>query len=317
MKPEIVFLDASTVDFGDIDFSPLAEPGNLTCHDTTTSSQAAERCMNADIVITNKVVIDAALIARCHKLKMITEAATGYNNIDIAEALKRNIHVANVPGYSTGSVAQLTMTFVLALSSNLFKYDRACHDGTWSASPVFTLGTWPFSDLQGKTAGIMGYGAIGREVARLCSAFGMNVVALMRDGSSSPDVKRLPLHELVAVSDFVLVHMPLTDYSRHIINREFLSSMKRKAFLINMARGPIVDPEALLWALQENIIAGAAIDVMENEPPDKNDPLLTAPNLIITPHIAWASVESRTRLINEVALNIKSFLDGERRNSVV
>lgn len=317
MKPEIVFLDSSTVNFGDMDFSPLSELGDLVCYDNTSPSQAADRCRNARVVITNKVVFDAALMAQCPGLGMIAGAATGYNNIDIVEAEKLGIHVANVPGYSTGSVAQLTMTLLLALSSNLLKYDRASHDGTWSASPIFTLGTWKFSDLKGKTAGIMGYGAIGREVAGLCSAFGMKVVALRRGELRGGDETRLPLDEFAAVSDFVLVHMPLTDFSRHLVNREFLSSMKRTAYLVNMARGPIVDPAALLWALENNVIAGAAIDVMEKEPPDADDPLLSAPNLIITPHIAWASIESRHRLVNEIALNIKSFLAGGKRNSVL
>ena len=316
MKPEIVFLDSLTVDFGDIDFSPLRELGNLVCHETTAPAQAAERCGNAEIVITNKVVFTPELIDRCGKLKMIAEAATGYNNIDIPAASDRGIHVANVPGYSTASVAGLTMTFMLALSSNLVKYNEAAHDGTWSDSPVFTLGNRRFSDLNGKTVGIMGYGAIGREVARLCRAFNMNVVALKRSETAEGDVSRMELHELASVSDFVSIHMPLSSYSQHIIDRKFLGSMKRTAFLVNMARGPVVDPAALLWALENEIIAGAATDVMEKEPPDGNDPLLSAPNLLITPHIAWASYESRERLVREIALNIKSFLDGGNRNSV-
>lgn len=317
MRPEIVFLDSSTLNFGDMDFSSLDRLGNLVCYDITAPHQAAGRCRNAQIVITNKVLFDSILIEQCGSLKMIAEAATGFNNIDIAAAAKRGIHVANVPGYSTDSVAQLTMTMLLALSSNLLKYDKASHDGTWSGSPVFTLGTWRFSNLKGKTAGIMGYGAIGSEVARLCLASGMKVVALRRDDSSRADVPRLPLDEFTAVSDFILVHMPLTDYSRHMVNRDFFMSMKRTAYLVNMARGPIVDPAALLWALENSVIAGAATDVMEKEPPDADDPLLRAPDLIITPHIAWASIESRNRLVDEISLNIKSFLEGGLRNSVI
>ena len=317
MKPQIVFLDSSTVDFGDIDFSPLSELGALTCYDTTEPGQAAERCVDADIVITNKVVFNAELISLCRRLKMIAEAATGFNNIDTAEAAKRGIHVANVPGYSTSSVVQLTMTMLLMLSTSVLKYNEASHDGTWSRSPVFTLGNWRFSDLEGKTAGIMGYGAIGGEVGRLCRAFGMDVAALERGDPHPGSVRRLGLRELAAASDFLCIHMPLSDYSRHIINRDFLKLMKPSAFLINMARGPIVEPESLLWALENGIIAGAAIDVMEKEPPDADDPLLKAPNLIITPHIAWASCESRSRLVQEISLNVKSFLDGGNRNSVI
>ncbi|HPS59158.1 MAG TPA: D-2-hydroxyacid dehydrogenase [Spirochaetota bacterium] len=317
MKPQIVFLDSSTVDFGDIDFSLLRELGTLKCYDTTAPDEAVERCMDADIVITNKVVFNADLISRCRRLMMIAEAATGYNNIDIVDAAQRGIHVANVPGYSTSSVAQLTMTMILVLSTSILKYNEASHDGTWSRSPVFTLGNWRFSDLEGKTAGIMGYGAIGSEVARLCRAFGMDVIALDRGDPHPGYVKRLGLHELAAASDFVCVHMPLSDYSRYIINSDFLNLMKLSAFLINMARGPIVEPSSLLWALENGIIAGAALDVMEKEPPDSDDPLLKAPNLIITPHIAWASGESRNRLVREISLNIKSFLDGGKRNSVM
>ncbi len=317
MSPRIVFLDASTIDYGDIDFLELRKIGNLVCHSVTSPDQVVERCAGADIVITNKVVFSAEILSRCPGLRMIAEAATGYNNIDIAEACRRGITVANVPGYSTASVVQLTMAFILALSTNLLKYDSAAHDGTWSRSDIFTLGTWPFSDLEGKTAGIMGLGAIGKNVARICDAFGMNVIALKR-GESAPEspYQRLSLYDLARESDFISVHMPLTDYSKHLVNREFLSNMKKSAFLINMARGPIVEPAALCQALENGVIAGAALDVMEMEPPGEDDPLLRAPNLIITPHIAWASIESRKRLTHEIAENIRSFLGGVKRNAV-
>lgn len=317
MNEKIVFLDSSTVDYGDIDFSALKNFGELICYKTTSPSEVAVRCADATIAITNKVVFDAETISRCSKLKMIAEAATGYNNIDIAEASRRNITVANVPGYSTQTVAQLTMAFILALSTNLLKYNSASHDGTWSSSEIFTLGKWPFFDLSGKTIGIMGVGAIGGEVARLCRAFGMKIVALDRNGGSvNGEIRRLGLYDLAAESDFISIHMPLTDYSKHLIDSEFLSRMKKSAFLINMARGPIVDPSSLCEALERGTIAGAAIDVMEKEPPPSDDRLLTAPNLIITPHIAWASIESRTRLVNEIAANIQGFLSGMKRNVI-
>ena len=317
MKEKIVFLDSSTVDYGDIDFFGLRELGDFSCYDVTYPDQVAERCRDATIVITNKVVIDAGIIGECPVLKMIAEAATGYNNINIAEAWRRNIVVANVPGYSTPTVAQLTMAFILALSTNLIKYNEAVHDGVWSRSPIFTMGTWPFFDLEGKTIGIMGLGAIGSEVARLCEAFRMKVIALKRgDGYSDSPYPRLGLYDLAAESDFISIHMPLSDYSKYIVNSDFLSHMKKGAFLINMARGPIVDPSALCVALENGIIAGAAIDVMEKEPPAADDPLLKAPNLIITPHIAWASKESRMRLVKEIKENIRAFLAGEKRNVV-
>ncbi|MBP7737670.1 MAG: D-2-hydroxyacid dehydrogenase [Spirochaetes bacterium] len=317
MKPGIVFLDASTIDYGDIDFSPFREIGDLQCHGFTSPDQVADRCAGAAVAITNKVVFNADNLSRCPDLKMIAEAATGYNNIDIAEARRRGITVANVPGYSTASVAQLTMTFILALSTNLLKYDRAAHDGAWSRSNIYTLGTWPFSDLEGKTVGIMGLGAIGTKVAKVCEALDMKVIALRRgETSSASPYRRAGLTELAEQSDFITIHMPLSDYSNGLVNREFISRMKKRAFLINMARGPIVDPAALREALETGAIAGAALDVMETEPPRADDPLLKAPNLILTPHIAWASIESRRRLLGEIAENIRSFLGGIKRNVV-
>jgi len=318
MNDRIVFLDSATLDYGDIDFSAIEKLGDLTCHHITSPGDIAERCREASVIITNKVVIDSAVMQNCANLKMIAEAATGYNNIDIAAARKLGIPVANVPGYSTPSVAQLTMSFILALSTNLVNYNNAAHDGTWSRSDIFTIGTWPFSDLAGKTAGIMGLGSIGKEVARLCSAFGMTVKTLKREGSASEKegYERLELFDLASQSDFIMIHMPLTEYSKHIVNIEFLSLMKKTAFLINMARGQIVEPDALLQALKRGLIAGAAIDVMESEPPHRDNPLLQAPNLIITPHIGWASIESRKRLVNEIAGNISAFQKGVNRNVV-
>jgi len=317
MAEKIVFLDSSTVDFGDIDFASIAELGDFTCHTVTSPAQVIERCKDATIVITNKVVIDSDMISQCSRLKMISEAATGFNNIDVAAAKVKKITVANVPGYSTTTVAQLTMTFILAMSTQMVKYNNAAHDGSWSNSNIFTMGNWPFFDLEGKTIGIMGLGAIGKEVARLCEAFRMKVVVLKRDESKTDGLyPRLTLHDLAGVSDFISIHMPLTDYSKYIVNKEFLSRMKKTAFLINMARGPVVDPASLCYALENGIIAGAAIDVMEQEPPRADDPLLKAPNLIITPHIAWASIESRRRLVKEISENIKAFKNGTPRNVV-
>ena len=314
---KIIFLDASTIQHGDIVFSSLESLGNLICYDNTGPGEIVERCEDAEIIITNKVMIDRDIMDGLPGLRMIAEAATGYNNIDIDEASRRGITVANVPGYSTTSVAQLTITFILALSSNILRFNKAAHDGSWSASPIFTLGTWPFTDVAGKTAGIMGYGAIGREVARLCHALGMKVIALKRDGTEkAADVERVSLDEIARRSDFISIHMPLTPYSRGIIDRKFFSSMKRSAYLINMARGPIVKATDLMWALENSVIAGAAVDVMDREPPTSDDPLLRCDNLIITPHIAWASLESRTRLIEEIAANIKSFLEGKKRNNI-
>lgn len=317
MKTRIVFLDASTVDFGDVDLSLLSRHGEFITHDMTAPPQTAARLAGATVAVTNKVAVDREVLSRCPDLKFIAVAATGYNNIDVAAARERGVAVANVAGYSTPSVAQFTMLFMLALASRLVEYNAASHDGRWSASPIFTMGNWPTMELAGKVLGILGLGAIGSEVARLAGAFGMEVTALKRPGVTyGSGIPRCDLMTLAGKADFISVHLPLSGESRHIVDRRFLGAMKKTAFLVNMARGPLVDPEALAEALSSGRIAGAAIDVMEKEPPAPGDPLLAAPNLIITPHISWATFESRLRLLREIDLNIAAFLSGEKRNIV-
>ncbi len=315
---KIVFLDAATVDYGDIDFSEIADLGEFITHDITPAHDAPRRVGDADVVITNKVVCNEEVLEQCPSVKCIAVAATGVNNIDLETAKKKGVAVTNVPGYSTTSVAQHTMCTMLALAGNLVEYNRATHDGTWPESSIFTIGTWPTFDLKGKVLGIMGYGDTGSEVGRLAEAFGMNVVALKREGVDyHDDVERYPLYRIAEISDIISIHMPLTDDSHHLVNAEFLRRMKPSAYIINMARGPIVDPGALAHALNEKQVAGAALDVMEEEPPRADDPLLKAPNCIITPHIAWASIESRKRLVHEIAENIDAFSRNESRNRVV
>lgn len=317
MKHTIVFLDASTVDFGDINLSLFSRHGEFTAFSLTRRDETLQRLKGATIAITNKVVLDREILSKASSLKYIAVAATGYNNIDIAAAKEFGIAVSNVAGYSTPSVAQFTILFILAMASHLIDYHTASHDGQWSASPIFTLGNWPTMEIKGKTLGILGFGAIGREVARLAQAFGMNVIALQREGISYRDsVPRMELSALASHADFISLHLPLTAENIHFISDDFFSAMKPSAFFINMARGPLVDPAALHRALTNGSIAGAAIDVMEKEPPDANDPLLSAPNLIITPHIAWATKESRERLIAEIDANIAAFTAGKPRNRI-
>ncbi|MCX7679037.1 MAG: D-2-hydroxyacid dehydrogenase [Spirochaetes bacterium] len=317
MKHKIVFLDASTVDFGDIDLSIFTRHGNFASFPRTSKHETIERIKDATIVITNKVILNREIFSKAGSLRYIAVAATGYNNIDIDAARQFGIAVSNVAGYSTPSVAQFTMLFILALASRLIEYNAAAHSGRWSASPIFTLGNWPTVEIAGKTLGILGYGAIGREVARIATAFGMKVIALKRDGIAySDEVPRMELFQLASVADFISVHLPLTAENRYFISDDFFSAMKPSGFFINMARGALVNPAALYRALVNGTIAGAAIDVMEQEPPHADDPLLTAPNLIITPHIAWATKESRQRLINEIDANIESFIRGVPRNLV-
>lgn len=317
MNGSIVFLDAATIDYGDIDLSALEGLGHFTAFDATPPSLVAERLRDASVAITNKTAVTEEVVARCPSLRLIAVAATGYDVIDLPAASRREIAVVNVPGYATPTVAQFTIAYILACATRLVEYSAASRDGSWSASPSFTLGTWPTMDVRGKVLGIMGLGAIGREVARLARAFGMRVIALCREGVVYRDrVERAGFFDLAHRSDFVSVHLPLNAMTRHLIGRDFLARMKKSAFLINMARGAIVDPAALNEALRDGRIAGAAIDVMEKEPPDRDDPLLGAPNLIITPHVSWASVESRRRLVDEVVENIRAFMQGGRRNRV-
>lgn len=317
MREKIVFLDASTVDYGDIDFSAIEEFGEFMAYEFTKPKGILQRIKDASIVITNKVALTDRTLDACRELRLIAVAATGYDVVDIDHASQREIAVANVPGYSTFSVAQLTVAFILALATNLIRYNNASRDGRWSSSNVFTLGSWPTFDLSNKVLGILGMGAIGRKVATLARAFDMRAIALKREGAYyNDDFERFSLHELAGLSDFVSIHLPLTPESEYLIDREFFRAMKRESFLINMSRGPIVRQEALAWALKSGEIAGAAVDVLEVEPPERDNPLLQIPNLIITPHIAWASIESRQRLVREIAENIRAFLSGESRNLV-
>ncbi len=318
MDREIVFLDAATVDYGDLDLAPFKSLGRLVKFDVTRPEEMPGRLRTAAVAVTNKCVFDEGLIGKCPDLRLIAVTATGYNNIDIDSAARLGVAVANVPGYSTSSVAQFTMACVLALATHLVDYHAAACDGRWSRSSIYTLGTWPTFELNGKVLGVMGMGAIGSEVARRARAFGMRIIALGRKGVEYDDAwERVGLDELAERSDFICIHLPLSPMSRGIIDAEFLSRMKRSACIVNMARGPIVDQPALNEALRSGRIAGAALDVLEQEPPPGDEPLLSAPNCIITPHIAWASVESRRRLVDEVAANIGAFLRGEARNRVV
>ncbi|HNR89846.1 MAG TPA: D-2-hydroxyacid dehydrogenase [Spirochaetota bacterium] len=313
----IVFLDAATLNFGDMDMGPIAACGDYREHGLTAAHETAARLAGAEVAITNKVVIDRAVLDACPALRFVAVAATGYNVVDVDAARERGIGVANVPGYSTESVAQLAMAFILALSTRLMEHDRAARGGAWGRSPMYTMGDWPWRELAGATVGIMGLGAIGARVAELCRAFGMRIVALGREGVSyNGTVERVGLDELAARSEYVSIHMPLTDYSRRLADARFLGMMKPTAYLVNLARGPIVDAHALAEALRAGRIAGAAVDVRDVEPPPADDPLLGAPNLIATPHVAWASVEARRRLIAEIAANIRAYRDGAPRNIV-
>lgn len=314
----IVFLDRSTLDAGDIDFAALEALGEVTYHATTVPAELRGRLAGAEIVLTNKVVIDDGAMAAAPGLRLIQVVATGTNNVDLESARRRGIAVCNVSGYSTPSVAQHTFALLLNLATNVHRL--AAEPRRWAESPIFTRLDHPIAELAGRTLGIAGLGEIGRAVARLGEAFGMRVVGLGRPGAppAADGWERLPRARFFAECDAISLHCPLTEETRHLVSAQTLGWMKPTAFLINTGRGPLIDEAALLDALKAGRIAGAGLDVLSVEPPAADHPLLDPglPNLIVTPHTAWASGESRRRLLERVVENLKAFRAGESRNRV-
>lgn len=312
MTARIACLDTATLERGDLDFSPLRALGELTLYPMTAPEERILRSRECDIVITNKVVLDREVLRACPNLRYVVIAATGTNNVDLPAASAAGIPVSNVRGYSTSSVAQHVIGLMLTFASQLHRY--LPEPVRWAESPVFTRLDYPIVELGGRTLGIAGLGAIGSQVAALAQAFDMHVVALARDGAGQAGpISRVPLREFFSRSDFISLHCPLTEETRHLINDSTLSLMKPGAFLINTGRGQLVDEDALLRALEQRRLGGAAVDVLSVEPPPRDHPLLVAasrlPQLLITPHTAWASQETRTRLLQTVASHIRAFLE--------
>jgi glycerate dehydrogenase len=316
---KLVFLDAGTVDYGDISLSPLYQWGTLIAYEKTPYEKIEERIRDADIVITTKCRFDAKKFSRRPSLRMICVAATGVNNIDLEAARRSKVAVANVSDYATEMVAQQTVSFILALAGHLVDFNRAARDGRWSRSPFFVLPIFPVQQIAGKVLGIIGYGAIGKRVSEMARVFGMRVLVAKIPGriySKTKKVSRVSLNQLFKESDFVSLHTSLGPLTEKIINADALSKMKPTAFLINMSRGGLVDEKALYQALKSKRIAGAASDVLSQEPPPKNHILFKASNMLLTPHIAWISREARESLVHEMGLNIEAFLLGQKRNRV-
>ncbi len=309
---KIVFLDSATTTRDDIDFGPLEVIGDLVLHEHTTPTNIVERSADADILLSNKVVIDAATMDACPNLKMIQVCATGTNNVDLDAAKARNIIVCNVSGYSTPAVVQHTFALILNLCTQVHRF--AAEADKWPESPFFTRLDYPISELADKTLGIAGLGTIGSAVAGVGEAFGMKVIGLAREGGSetSGNRPRLAADDFFASADIVSLHCPLTPQTENMINADSLIKMKDDSLLINTGRGPLVDETALLDALQKGVIGGAGLDVLSTEPPAADHPLIKAavdlPNLLITPHTAWSSIEARRRLMDGVATNIRAFL---------
>lgn len=316
---KICILDSKTLG-KDIDLSIFEEFGAFTVYETTAPHEVTERIAEQDIIITNKVQLHSQNLSAAKNLKLICITATGTNNVDLNYTREQGIAVTNVAGYSTNSVAQHTFAMALYLMEHLPYYDHYVKSGDYCKSNIFTHLDKPFHELEGKTWGIIGLGAIGQRVAQLAEAFGCNVSYYSTSGKNThPNYKRVDLDTLLSHSDIVSIHAPLNENTRNLITYDKLSKMKESAILLNLGRGSIVNEEDLARALDDHLIAGAALDVLEHEPMEENNPLLKIKNkdkLLITPHIAWASTEARYRLINEVAENIRAFLNGIQRNRV-
>jgi len=317
-KPRIVVLDAFTMG-QDVYWEGIASQGELLLYDRTTPAQVLERAKGAQVLFTNKTVLDRATIEALPDLQCICVLATGYNVIDLEAAAARGIPVCNVPGYSPPAVAQHVMAVVLEMFTHVSQHARSVREGRWSSQPDFCVWDEPIVELAGKTFGIVGYGAIGSRVAELANAFGMNVIAHAPHPKPLPPYGPFafaPLDDLFAYSDVVSLHCPLTPENENMVNARLLGLMKSTAYLVNTARGQLVDESALAEALKAGTLAGAALDVVRREPIQMDNPLLSAPNCLITPHVAWASREARSRLLRTATQNLSAFLLGKPQNVV-
>lgn len=314
----IVFLDSHTLNPGDLDWAALEALGMLTLHDRTGPEQVVDRLAGADIALVNKVKLSRETLTQLPNLRYIGVTATGYDIIDVAAAREQNIVVTNVKGYSTPSVAQVTFALLLELTHRVGQHDRSVHAGEWVASPDFCYWKSPLIELAGKTLGLVGYGDIGKQVADVGRAFGMNVLVNRRHTGQPPEasIRYVERDALFAESDVVSLHCPATPDTIGFVDADLLRQMKPTSFLLNTSRGSLLNEQAVADALNAGVIAGAGLDVLATEPPPADNPLLTARNCVITPHIAWASFEARKRLLHEVIENIRAFETGEKRNRV-
>jgi glycerate dehydrogenase len=318
-RMKIVVLDGYTVNPGDNPWDDLAPFGELTVYDRTSPDEIVARGEDAEIILTNKTPLRAEIIGRLKKLRFIAVLATGYDTVDSAEAGRRGIPVANVPEYGTDSVAQHTMALLLALCNRVAEHDTAVKRGEWSKAPDFSFCTAPLRELAGKKIGIIGFGRIGQRVGEIARTFGMEILAFNPHHRNRPTpfpVKWMELREVFADADVVTLHCPLTEDNQGFVDESLLLAMKRDALLINTARGKLIHEADLARALETGRIAGAGLDVVSREPIAFDNPLLFARNCLITPHIAWASLDARRRLMAVVVRNVESFLQGTPMNIV-
>ena len=315
---KIVILDGYTANPGDLSWEALEEIGEVTVYDRTRAEETVERAKDAEIVLTNKVCLRKQEIEQLPKLKYIGVLATGYNVVDLEAAKAHGIVVTNVPAYSTESVAQMVFAHLLTVTNRTEHYASQNREGKWSASPDFCYWDTQLTELAGKTFGIVGLGHIGQRVAAIAQAFGMKVAAYTskRAEDLPPSIEKRTMNELLRESDIVSLHCPLATDTHHLINRQTLQMMKPSAILINTGRGPLVNDQDVAEALKARRLMAYCADVVSEEPPKADHPLLTCENAFITPHIAWATNEARTRLISVATENVKAFVNGKPVNVV-
>lgn len=313
---KICVLDGFTTNPGDLSWDWLYDCGDCTVYDRTPAELIAERCEDCDIIITNKTPLRRELLETLSELKYVGLLSTGYNIVDWEYCKEKGIPVCNIPSYSTSAVAQLVFALILEHTNAVAVHSASVHDGEWSACKDFCYWKAPLTELDGKTLGIIGFGKIGKAVAKIAAAFGMKVIANTNHPAPFENVEFTSIDSLLSRSDFVSIHCPLTPSTEGMVDAEFLSKMKKSAVLINTSRGQVVDEKALADALKSGNIAGAGLDVLSTEPPSESCPLLGIENCFITPHIAWAGFETRERLMKICKENVLAFLNGSAINLV-
>jgi len=319
---KIVVLDGYTLNPGDLDWAPLTSLGTLSVYERSAHREVLERAGDAEVVLTNKVVFDAPQLAQLPRLRYIGVTATGVNVVDLAAARERGIVVTNVPGYGAASVAQMVFALLLEITQQVGHHARLVQqEGRWSASRDFCFWERPLTELDGRVFGLVGFGQIGRRVAAIAVALGMEVLVHTAHpekhrAEAGAGVRFVDLEELLGASDVLSLHCPLTSETEKLVDARRLAGMKRGAILINTGRGPLLDEEAVAAALASGQLGALGADVLSREPPPADNPLLRAPNAFITPHIAWATHEARRRLLHEVAGNVAAFIAGTPRNVV-
>lgn len=313
---KIVMLEAASVSKGDVSFDEIYSLGDVTEHPVTPKDKIVEYIGDADAVLANKTPFTAEIMEQCPKLKYIGLCATGYNNVDIDAANRLGITVTNVPAYSDQAVAQQVFSFILHFANKVSVYDNFVHEGGWCRSESFSSFDFPMTELSGKTLGIIGYGRIGHAVSAIGRAFGMNISVYTRTVRPDDTVEFVSLDELLSRSDFITLHCPLTPETAGLVDLEMLKKCKKSAVLINTSRGAVVNESELAYALDNDIIAGAGLDVLAEEPMNPQNPLMNAKNCVITPHVAWAPVETRKRLMKIAADNLGAFIAGKPVNTV-